>query len=114
MSHEDPDLSGLLEAWQHEPPPAPRFNAEVWARIEAVRDTSWAIAARVTWALGLPGRCVRWVMPLGAALLVLLAASVGAGAGYLQTSLTRTERMANAYVRTIDPLQMTVDSGRGK
>lgn len=113
MSHENLGLSRLLGAWQHEPPSAPRFNAEVWARIEAVRDMSWAAASYVTWALGLPGRCVRWVLPLGAALLVALAAFVGAGAGYLQTSLTRTDRMANAYVKTIDPLQMTVGSKRG-
>lgn len=114
MGHEDLEISRLLGTWRHVPPSAPRFNAEVWARIDAVRDVSWAIASQVTRALGLPGRCVRWVIPVGAALLVAFAAFVGAGAGYLQTSLTRTERMADAYVKTIDPLQMIVAPGRGR
>lgn len=111
MYQEDQGLSRLLEAWRHEPPPAPRFNAEVWTRVGRMRDASWAAATYVTRVLGLPGRCVRWVMPLGAALLMALAAFLGAGAGRLHTSLTRTNRMASAYLKTIDPLQMAVDSG---
>lgn len=106
MINDDPELSRSLKSWRHEPPPAPRFNAEVWTRIEAAREVSWA----GRW-LGLPARHVRWMMPLGAALMLTLAAFLGAGAGYLQSARTRTDRMAAAYIKTVDPFQMTASSG---
>jgi hypothetical protein len=108
MTDRDPDLSPVLKGWQHEPPPAPRFNAEVWARIEAAREAPWAAAAIIARGLGIPAQHFRWVLPLGASIVLALAATLGAGAGYLQTSHTRTDRMAAAYVQGIDPLQMTV------
>ena len=42
--------------------------------------------------------------------MLTLAAFLGAGAGYLQSTRTRADRMAAAYVRTIDPLQMAGSS----
>ena len=107
MNDRDPEVSRVLQSWQHEPRPAPRFNAEVWARIEAAREMPWGAAAFIAQGLGIPARHFRWVLPLGASLLLALAATLGAGVGYLQTSLTQTDRMASAYVQTIDPLQMT-------
>ena len=107
MSDHDPSLSGVLQSWRHEPPPAPRFKAEVWARIEAARDAPWAFAALFAGRLGVPIRHFRWALPLGATLGLAMAAVLGAGAGYLHTSLTRTDRMAEAHIRSIDPLQMT-------
>jgi len=44
--------------------------------------------------------------PARASLVLLLAATVGAGAGYLQTVRGRNDRMAAAYVQAIDPVQM--------
>ena len=37
-----------------------------------------------------------------------MAAMLGVGVGVLQTSHARTDRMAAAYVQTIDPLQMSM------
>ncbi len=107
MNDRDPEVSRVLSSWRPEPASAPRFNAEVWARIEAARESPWAAAAVVARGLGIPARSFGWALPLGASLLLALAATLGAGVGYLQTSLTRTDRMAAAYVQSIDPLQMT-------
>ncbi len=112
MTESDPNLSHLLKDWRHEPSPAPRFNAEVWARIEAARTAPWGAAAIIARGLGIPAQHFRWVLPLGASIALILAATLGAGVGYLQTSQTRTNRMADAYLQTIDPLQMTAPHTR--
>ena len=109
MNERDQDLSRTLKTWRHEPPAAPRFNAEVWTRIEAARDAPWAVAAFVSSYLGISARHFRWALPLGASLMLALAAIAGVGIGSLQTSRAVNDRMAAAYVRTIDPLQMTAD-----
>jgi hypothetical protein len=109
MTDHDPNLSRVLKNWEHEPRPAPRFNAEVWARIEAAREAPWTAAAIIASGLGIPARHFRWVLPLGASVVLALAATLGVGFGYLQTARTRTDRMAAAYVQTIDPLQMTTN-----
>lgn len=106
MTNHDPNLSQVLKSWEHEPRPAPRFNAEVWARIEAAREAPWTAAAIIARGLGIPAQHFRWVLPLGASVVLALAATLGVGVGYLQTSRARTDRMAAAYVQTIDPLQM--------
>jgi len=108
MSESDQDLSRTVKTWRHEPPAAPRFNAEVWARIEAARNAPWTVAAFVGGRLGIPARHFRWALPLGATLMLALAAITGAGIGSLQTSRTVNDRMAAAYVRSIDPLQMSM------
>jgi hypothetical protein len=107
MTDHDSNLTRVLKSWEHEPRPAPRFNAEVWARIEAAREAPWAAASVIARSLGIPAQSFRWALPLGASLVLALAATLGAGVGYLQTSHQRTDRMAAAYVQTIDPLQMT-------
>ena len=101
----DPDLSDVLQSWQPETPPAPRFNAEVWARIEAARDAPWAVAAAFAARFGIPARSIRWVLALGASIVLTLAAGLGAGMGYVQGSRIYTDRMASVYVQTIDPMQ---------
>ena len=107
MTERDPELSRTLREWRHTPPAAPRFNAEVWARIEAARAAPWAAAAIIARGLGIPAQHFRWALPVGASLVLALAAAAGVGAGSLHTALTENDRMAAAYVRTIDPLQMT-------
>ncbi len=107
MMERDPNLSQVLRSWRHEPPAAPRFNAGVWARIEAARDAPWAAAAIIARGLGIPAQQFRWALPLVATLALFFAVAAGAGAGVLHTSLTENDRMAAAYVRTIDPIQMT-------
>ena len=112
MSDHDPSLSRVLQSWRHEPPPAPRFRAGVWARIEAARDAPWAFAALFAGRLGVPAQHFRWALPLGATFAFATAAVLGAGAGYMHTSVTKTDRMAEAYIQTIDPLQMTAGYSR--
>ncbi len=107
MNDHDPNLTRVLKSWEHEPRPAPRFNAEVWTRIEAAREAPWTAAAIIARSLGLPAQYFRWALPLGASIVLALAATLGAGVGILQTSRQQTDRMAAAYVQTIDPLQMS-------
>jgi len=107
MSHSDPELSQVLQSWRPELPPAPQFRAAVWARIDRAREAPWAAAALLARGLGIPVRHFRWALPLGAALALVLAALAGVGVGALQGSLQENDRMAAAYVRTVDPLQMT-------
>lgn len=90
MSNHDP-LSDLLKTWRHEPPAEPRFNAGVWARIEAGRKESTSVSF------------YRWALPLAACLAVIL----GATSGLLESRQKHADRMAASYVRTVDPLQMT-------
>jgi hypothetical protein len=89
VNHRDP-LSTLLKSWRHEPPSEPRFNSGVWARIEAGRRESGALSF------------YRWALPLAACLAVVL----GAGTALRESRRQHTDRMAAAYVRNVDPLQM--------
>ena len=90
VSNHDP-LSDLLKTWRHEPPAEPRFNAGVWARIDAGRKESPAASF------------YRWALPLAACLAVVL----GVGSAMRESRQEHADRMAAAYVRTVDPLQMT-------
>ena len=109
MNDQDPYLSGVLRSWQPEVRDAPRFNAEVWARIEAARESPQTVAAILGRRLGVPARYFRWALPLTVSLTLAIAAAAGARVGALQRSHSLNDRMAAAYVRTIDPLQMAAD-----
>jgi hypothetical protein len=109
MSTQDPNLSKVLRSWEVDVPASSRFNAEVWARIEAARGAPLPVAAFLGSLLGIPVQYFRWALPLTVSLTLAIAAAAGASVGALQTSNSRNDRMAAAYVRTIDPLQMTAD-----
>lgn len=83
-------LNSLLRRWQHEPAPAPDFAAGVWARIGQTRQIGWSTVA------------YRWALPLAASLALFL----GVGAARLEARRAHAERMADHYVRTIDPVQI--------
>jgi hypothetical protein len=89
MSKPD-SLTALLRRWQHDPAPAPEFAAGVWARIDAARRDERVVVA------------FRWALPLAASLALFL----GIGAARLEAKREHAERMADFYVRTIDPVQM--------
>lgn len=91
-------LRALLRRWQHTPAPAPDFAAGVWSRIEAARRDERVVVA------------FRWALPLAASLAVFL----GVGAARAQTRKAHSERMADYYVRTVDPVQMTDHAGHSK
>ncbi|MDF3057714.1 MAG: hypothetical protein K0R17_1929 [Rariglobus sp.] len=90
-------LSSTLQTWRHEPAPAPDFNQGVWARIHSTGATREPAAL-----FHFPG-----AIPLAASLAILFALAAGSGGAFaLNRSLT-TDRMADAYVRSIDPVRMT-------
>ena len=95
MSKHDP-LSDLLKSWRHEPPAAPRFNAEVRARLAATREETNF------------GSFYRWALPLAASVALLLGAGTAAQVARHQ----HADQMAAAYARSVDPLQMTMPTSR--
>ncbi len=63
----------------------------MWSRIEAGRTDANVFSF------------YRWALPLAACLAVVL----GVGTALRESRQQHTDRMAAAYVRTVDPLQMT-------
>lgn len=88
MSHDS--LTALLRRWKHEPAAQPEFAVGVWARIEAARRNERTVVA------------FRWALPLAASLALFL----GIGAARFEARRTHAERMADSYVRTVDPVLM--------
>lgn len=104
----DPDsrdpLASTLHAWRHEPAPTPDFHDQVWTRIRSeVGTTSPAVA------LAKEGNILRFpsALPLAASLALLLSIAAGTGTAFALNHTRSTDRMAAAYVRTIDPVQLT-------
>jgi hypothetical protein len=98
MNDHDP-LSPLLRGWEHQPAPAPDFRDQVWARI---RSAETAAPARTASIFHFPS-----ALPLAASLAILASIATGTGTAFALNRTLSTERMAVAYVRTIDPVQMT-------
>ena len=88
-------LRTLLRRWRHEPAPAPEFAAGVWARLDAARRDDRVVVA------------FRWALPLAASLALVL----GIGAARVEIRRAHAERMADTYVRTVDPVQMVAHQG---
>ena len=104
MNDED-SLSSLLKTWRHQPREAPEFNRGVWSRLQASPT-----AAESSWfgqLLAFPAISTRWAMPMAASLLLLLSLATGSGVALAYDSMTRDDRMATEYARSIDPLQMS-------
>ena len=102
MNNPDP-LSRVLKSWQHNPAPSPDFNKAVWSRIDAPAQApapSW-----IAQLLSFPRQ-----LPLAASFAVLLAGLAGTSAALTLNHGQSTDRMAAAYVRSIDPFQMTADA----
>ena len=90
-------LSSTLHTWHHEPAPAPDFNDQVWARIHSA-DASRKKEPLLHFHLALP---------LAASIAVILSIAAGTGGAFILNHTRTTDRMATAYVRSIDPVQMT-------
>lgn len=99
MQNHDP-LSGTLKSWRHEPAPSPDFAKTVWARIDASEPAP--APSFLAQLLHFPGR-----LPLAASFALLFAALAGTGAALSLNHGQSADHMAAAYVRSIDPLQMT-------
>ncbi len=96
MNSPDP-LNSLLASWRHEPAPAADFNAGVWSRIRA-GEAARPLAPIVRFP---------WALPLAASVAVLLSIAEGTGWALALNEAQSADRMASAYVRSIDPLQMS-------
>ena len=96
MNNPDP-LSSLLASWQHESAPVTDFNDGVWARIRA-GESSVPLAP----ILRFP-----WALPLAASVTVLLSLLAGTGSALALNRAQAVEHMAAAYVRSVDPVQMS-------
>lgn len=93
MSH-DP-LADLLRRWRHEPAAHPAFAEEVWARISVARREERGLVA------------FRWALPLAASLALV----AGFSAARAEARRAHAERMADTYVRTVDPAHITASHG---
>lgn len=90
-------LSATLQTWRHEPAAAPDFNKDVWARIHSAESVRPAATV-----FHFPS-----ALPLAACLAILFSLAAGTGGAFALNRTLTTDRMAAAYVRTIDPVQMT-------
>lgn len=104
MNDQDP-LSPLLRTWRHTPREEPYFNQGVWQRLDAptTAPTPKRPASRL---LRFSLFNTRWAMPLAASLVLALSLAAGSGAALAYNSVTRNDRLAADYARSIDPLQM--------
>lgn len=102
MKDHDP-LSPLLGGWEHTPAPAPDFRDQVWARIRSAETSASARSASI---FHFPS-----ALPLAASVAVLLSIAAGSGTAFALNRTLSTERMAAAYVRSIDPIQLTASAG---
>ena len=102
MNNHDP-LTHVLKSWKHDPAPSPNFAKTVWARIDAADQAP--APSFFAQLLHFPGR-----LPIAASFAVIFAVLAGTGAGLALNRGQSTDRMADAYVRSIDPLQMTADA----
>lgn len=100
MKDQDP-LRSVLGTWRHDPAPAPEFSKDVWSRIRAA-ETAPAPAGIIRFPFALP-------LPLAASIAMIFAGLAGTGAALAFNRAQSTDRMAAAYVRMIDPVQMTSD-----
>ena len=95
MTTPDP-LQPLLASWEHSPSDASDFNAGVWARLQSgERARTFAPIIRFP-----------WLLPLAASVTVLLSVAAGTGSALALNRAQSAERMASAYVRSVDPVQM--------
>ena len=86
-------LSTTLRTWQPEPVHAPDFVSGVWARIHSVNAAP--VARRTA------------LLPLAASIAVTLSILAGSATALGLNRARSTDLQAAAYVRSIDPLQMS-------
>lgn len=105
-SNEDANLSGLLKEWKVATPLPPRFQEQVWRRIEHREAQPAPIAAPWT-------RLRDWVAnvvprPALAVAYVAVLLAAGAGIGWTRAqheALRVSNQLSQRYVKTVDPFQ---------
>jgi hypothetical protein len=102
----DKALRNLLHSWVVDTPLPPRFQEQVWRRIERAelrpQSPFWAAVFHLV-EVALPRPKVAFVY-----VSLLLALGVGAGTWAAQVKTNRTEaELGYRYVQSIDPYQAT-------
>ena len=101
--HTDQNLDKVLQEWRVSAPVPPRFQEQVWQRIERAetRDSTWVTFLRqISAALSRPALAVSYV-----ALLLFL----GLAAGYWQAQASNAHAdqvLSSRYVQLIDPYEV--------
>lgn len=101
-------LDTTLRSWRHEPAPAPGFQDEVWGRIRAAETAPSEALAKEGNLLHFPQ-----ALPLAACIAIVLSVAAGTGGALVVNRSQSADRMAAAYVRTIDPVQLTANDHAG-
>lgn len=100
--HTPDPLDQTLSEWKPDPSIPPRFQAEVWSRIqqrETARETHWSSIVIGWFSPKLP----TWQFATVATLAMMaVGASIGNLSAAAETQRTRTE-LAREYAQTIDP-----------
>jgi len=113
MNANDPEnhdeaLRGLLKEWRVETPLPPRFQGEVWRRIECAQAPAvpsiWAVMAHwIRTALARPALAVAYI-----AVFLVIGATAGWTQAHRATMRVR-EELGQRYVRVLDPSQAPRD-----
>jgi len=108
--NERESLSSLLKTWRIPPAESSDFSDAVWSRIHFAEKQkperspgAFAILAR---AFRIPAEHFSWALPVAAGLVVMASIAAGTTAAHVYDSQRRTELMAPAHARSIDPLLM--------
>ncbi len=105
-SENDAPLRAMLREWRVTTPLPPRFQEQVWRRIEKAdtRTESVSWSALVNWLVSVTTRPALAV----AYATVLLFAGLGAGYWHARETTANWDRtLAQRYVQAIDPFQQT-------
>jgi hypothetical protein len=105
---DDPPLDALLQEWKIKPLLPPRFNEQVWRRIEQAETAPAPPVSLGTmvanWIASLLSR------PAVASAYVAMLLAIGAGVGWSQArqeTARVTSNLSARYVRAVDPYQTT-------
>lgn len=105
---DDAPLDALLHEWKVKPPLPPRFDEQVWRRIERVETES---APKVSIAtLVANWIATRLPRPALATAYVTVLLTIGASSGWRQAqqeSTRVTRELSARYVQAVDPYQAT-------
>ena len=114
MNERDP-VSDLLKTWRIPPAESSHFSHAVWRRIHSAetqqRELSPGAFALLARVFRIPAEQFRWALPVAAGLVVMASIAAGTTAAHVYDSQRRTELMASAHARSIDPLLMADASG---
>lgn len=109
-SHNNPDppLRAALREWTVTEPLPPRFQEEVWRRIERAEPRpTVAVSPWVLLTEWLDAMLPRPALALASALILLVIGGAGGWAQARHEAAQVNDRLEATYLRTVDPYQPT-------